>query len=239
VVVPAYQESSTIEAALERLVAELKRLETSFEVIVVSDGSSDDTAQRARAMRLPDVEVVEYHPNQGKGHAVRVGVDRSRGDIVAFIDGDLDIHPSGIGRLLRQLEDDHLDAVVGSKVHPGSEVRYPTFRRFQSGVFRLLVRGLFSLDVADTQTGLKVFRRSALVPSLDHVRAQGFLFDLELLVLVNDAGAAVAEGPVDLDYQFSTTTGAGAIVHMLRELLHLKRRRRRERRLGTWVHPSS
>jgi glycosyltransferase involved in cell wall biosynthesis len=238
VVVPAYQEASTIELAHERLAAELKRLETSYEIIVVSDGSTDDTALRAQSTELAALTVVEYHPNQGKGHALRFGVDRSRGEIIVFIDGDLDIHPSGITRLLQQLSDD-VYAVVASKVHPEATVQYPAFRRFQSQVFRRLVRGLFSLDVADTQTGLKVFRREVLERCLPLVHSSGFLFDLELLVLANDAGYAVTEGPVDLDYQFSTTTGSRAVLHMLQDLLRLEKRRFRERRRGSWIEPTA
>jgi glycosyltransferase involved in cell wall biosynthesis len=225
VVVPVYQEAATIQTAIERIVEELDLRSLPYEVIVVSDGSTDDSARLVRDLHLEQVHVVEYSPNRGKGHAVKVGFQSSHGDLIAMIDGDLDIHPSGIGRLLDRL-DPQTDAILGSKVHPESEVFYPGFRRFQSRVFRRIVRMLFRLDVTDTQTGLKLFRRDVLETCLPHVESPGFLFDMELLVLANERGYVLREGPVDIDYQFSTSTGTSAVLRMLVDLVRLKRRMR-------------
>jgi hypothetical protein len=97
------------------------------------------------------------------------------------------------------------------------------------------VRALFTLNVSDTQTGLKLFRREVLEICLPHVTSNGFAFDLELLVLANDAGFNIVEGPVQLEFNFSTTTGAHAVIDMLRELLRLERSRVRQRHNHTWV----
>jgi glycosyltransferase involved in cell wall biosynthesis len=218
VVLPAYEEAPSIAAALCRLDEELRRQPRTYELIVVSDGSRDGTADVARSLGLPTVHVIDYPENRGKGYALRTGAERARGRLVAFMDADLDIHPKGLTTLVEQLESTRVDAVVASKVHPDSVVTYPRFRRLQSRVFRVLVRTLFRLDVADSQTGLKVFRSEVLATCLPRVTVEGWAFDLDLLVLASDAGYRVVEGPVTLDYQFSTTTGAAAVVATLREV---------------------
>jgi glycosyltransferase involved in cell wall biosynthesis len=202
----------------------------------VSDGSTDGTQQIATDLHIPGLTVLHYTPNRGKGNALRTGVSRAQGDIVAFIDADLDIDPVGLLELLAQLDRTGVDAVAASKSHPDSVVVYPVFRRLQSSVFRFLVRTLFSLNVADSQTGLKVFRAEVLETCLPQVESQGFAFDLELLVCANDAGYRVAEGPVRLDYQFSTTTGVRAVVCTLRDVLAIVWRRRSRKRARSAAH---
>ncbi|MEO8424937.1 MAG: glycosyltransferase [Actinomycetota bacterium] len=235
VIVPAYREESTILQTLERMVKILDSLAMPYEVIVVSDGNTDATAERAKELQSDLVRVLDYPDNKGKGYALRFGTGAATGDLVAFIDGDLDIHPEGIVRFLEMIKDPAVDAVVASKSHPESQVKYPLFRRLQSRTFRLLVRLLFTLNVSDTQTGLKLFRREVLDVCLPHVTTDGFAFDLELLVLANDAGFHVIEGPVQLDFNFSTTTGARAVVDMIRQMLRLERSRVRRRHNHTWV----
>ncbi len=235
VVVPAYQEEATIVETLHRIQSVLDGMNTPYEIIVVSDGNTDKTAERAGEMASQHLRVLHYERNRGKGYALRHGAAAATGDLVAFIDGDLDIHPEGIVRFAELIEREGVDAVVASKTHSDSMVTYPLFRRVQSGVFRLLVRTFFSLDVSDTQTGLKLFRREVLASCLPHVTSDGFAFDLELLVLANDAGFRVIEGPVQLDFNFSSTTGPKAVVDVLREMVLLERNRVRQRRAHTWV----
>lgn len=234
VIVPAYGEGKTIYGALGELLETLADLGCEYEVIVVSDGSVDDTAAQARRITSDRLTVLEYDQNRGKGFALRHGFGASRGDHVAFIDADMELHPRGVARLLAILAIEQADAVVGSKVHPDSQVHYPRFRRWQSQVYRLLVKTLFRLDVADTQTGLKVFRREPLAAVMPTLRAEGFAFDLELLVGINDRGFSIAEGPVELDYRFATTTGWSAVIDVLADTFALAMRRyannRRERK---------
>jgi glycosyltransferase involved in cell wall biosynthesis len=236
--VPAYREANTIAEALNRLLAVLDGLGRPYEVIVVSDGNTDGTEEVARSLALANVQVLHYDQNQGKGYALRHGVEHARGELIAFIDADLDIHPEGVARFVRMLESREVDAVVASKIHPDSKVNYPAFRKIQSRVFRLLVELFFRLDVSDTQTGLKLFRKELLDTCLPLVTTSGFAFDLELLVLANDAGFRVIEGPLEIDFKFTSTTGGAAVVEMLRDMVRLERRRVRGRRSGTWVSRS-
>jgi glycosyltransferase involved in cell wall biosynthesis len=229
VVVPAYQEAGTITEAMTRLAKALLHTGRSFEIIVVSDGSTDGTVHAARAAGIPELRVEHYAPNAGKGHALTVGVGLSRAEVVAFCDADLDLSPARLPELWELMELTGADAAVGSKVHPDSVVVYPRFRRFQSWVFRRLIQAVFDLDLSDTQTGLKVFRRGVLDEVLPKITTSGFAFDLELLVLANDAGYRVVEGPIDLDYDFTTTTGTRAAFDALRDVVRIAVLRRRRR----------
>jgi hypothetical protein len=127
------------------------------------------------------------------------------------------------------LVEQDVDVVVGSKVHPESIVIYPPFRRFQSRVMRLLVRTLFSLDIGDTQTGIKVFRTARLLETINRVQTNGFSFDVDLLVRMNDQGCKIAEGPIILNFQFSSTTSVRTSVGVLLNLLNLKVQRIKRR----------
>lgn len=235
VVVPAYREAATIHEALGRLTKALDAIGREYEVLVISDGNTDGTDDRAREFGHDRVVVHHYTPNRGKGYALRYGVGLARGELVVFIDADLDIHPDGVAPLIRLLEESPADVVVASKVHPESNVAYPPFRRFQSRVLRRVVRSLFALSVADTQTGLKVFRAEVLERCLPHVTSDGYAFDLELLVLANDHHYRLLEGPLELDFKFSSTTGVRAVVDVLRELFELRRRRAEGLRNGSWL----
>ncbi len=230
VIIPAYQEASGIAEALERLLRGLGAMGREYEVLVVSDGSTDDTAARARGVGDPHVTVIEYMPNRGKGHALALGVERTHNPLVVFMDGDLDLDPSVLPRYLDLIDAGVADVVVGSKAHPESVVDYPWSRRVLSRAFRLLTRILVGLDLGDTQTGLKAFRRTGMADVARECVSEGFAFDLELLCRLNDRGATIVEAPVILNYDFASTvkvsTGAAAV----RDLYRVSRWRRAQAR---------
>jgi glycosyltransferase involved in cell wall biosynthesis len=191
VVVPAYREGRRIYANITRLVGELDKLGVPYEVIVVSDGNTDTTVSEAKRIESPAVKVFHYPMNIGKGFALSCGVDQSVGDLVTFIDADMELDPATIATFIQLMQSSGCDAVVGSKRHPESEVAYPTFRRFQSAVYQLVIRVLFNLNIRDTQTGLKLFRRQVLHEALPLLAIKRFAFDLELLVVAHYLPACV------------------------------------------------
>lgn len=225
VVVPAYQEAASIVPALQRLVGVLERDGREFEVVVVSDGSTDGTADLARGLGDPRVRVLEYFPNHGKGHALRTGFAAAEHSLVAFVDGDMDLDPVVLPSYLATIEADEADMVVGSKVHPGSTVDYPLLRRLASKGFRLATRLLIGLDLGDTQTGMKAMRRASVAPAMERCTARGFAFDLELLARLVDHDVRVVEAPVVLEYAFTSTVGLGSVVEAFRDLVAVARRR--------------
>lgn len=206
VVVPAYREGRRIHDNLAHLVRELDTLGIGYEVIVVSDGNTDATVSEARRVASPAVKVFHYPMNVGKGFALSLGVAQCSSPLVTFIDADMELDPANIGSFIELMQTSDCDAVIGSKRHPMSRVAYPTFRKFQSATYQLVVRLLFSLNVRDTQTGLKLFRRQVLVEALPLLAIKRFAFDLELLVVANHLGYGnVCEAPINLSYRFETT----------------------------------
>ncbi len=237
VVVPAYREGRRIFSNLTRLVGELDKLKVPYEVVVVSDGNTDATVSEASRVESPAVKVFHYPMNIGKGFALSCGVDQSVGDLVTFIDADMELDPANIAVFMDIMRSSGCDAVIGSKRHPQSEVSYPRLRRIQSAVYQLVVRMLFNLNVRDTQTGLKLFRRQVLKEAMPLLAIKRFAFDLELLVVANQLGYRnVCEAPIKLDYQFESTVNLGsawrvlwdtaAIFYRLRLLRYYDRRRR-------------
>ena len=224
VITPAYREGARIFESLTLLRTSLDALGLRHEIILVSDGSDDHTVEEAS--RHADVRVLHYPQQRGKGFAIRHGIEHAQGDIIAFIDSDMELHPDGIGRLV-ELVLDGADAAIGSKRHPESRVFYPLFRRMQSRAYQGLVRVLFGLQLTDTQTGLKAFRAESLRKVASTLTSDGFAFDLELLVGLKEVDAVIVEGPVELDYAFDTTTGVRAVLDVLGDTFRIYRSHRR------------
>ena len=236
VVVPAYREGQRIHGNLTRLISELDKLNVPYEVVVVSDGNTDTTVREARRVHSSAIKVFHYPMNIGKGFALSCGVDQSVGDLVTFIDADMELDPANIRGFVELMKSSGCDAVIGSKRHPLSKVAYPRFRRLQSAMYQVLVRLLFHLDVRDTQTGLKLFRRQVLLEALPLLAIKKFAFDLELLVVAYQLGyRKIVEAPITLTYQFESTVNlasawrvlwdTAAIFYRLRILRYYERRR--------------
>jgi glycosyltransferase involved in cell wall biosynthesis len=182
-----------------------------IELVVVSDGSIDGTAERllesASGERL---RVIHYDRNLGKGYAVKLGALAARGEWVALVDADLDLDPAAIPGYVETARRERLDFAIGSKRHPDSVVHYPRSRRVASWCYQQLNRMLFRLDVRDTQVGLKVFRREVAERVVPLLLVKQFAFDLELLAVARALGySRMRELPVRLDYRF-TGSGVGS-----------------------------
>ncbi len=239
VVLPAYNEAKHIEQNVIQVVDSLGDNGISFEVIVVDDGSPDRThvaAIRAKARHPELVRVVRYDKNQGKGNALICGASYAKGAVVAFLDADMDLHPSQLIPMLKKMEADNVDVVIGSKRHPDSNVDYPRHRRILSSVYFLLVRLLFGLPVRDTQTGIKIYRRKVVETVFPRVLAKRFAFDIEVLAIGHHFGFKVIDAPVSLHFgrKFSrvklfdvwqTILDTLAVFYRLRIIRYYQRRR--------------
>jgi glycosyltransferase involved in cell wall biosynthesis len=168
-----------------------------FEIIVVVDGFVDKTFDNAKKIKKDKIKVVGYENNKGKGYAIRYGMARSKGDLICFIDSGMDIDASGISMLLEHMVWYDADIVVGSKRHPVSQVYYPLVRKLYSFGYHFLVRLLFSLNLKDTQTGLKVFKRGVLEKVLPRLLVKRFAIDIEMLAVSKYLGFdKIYEAPV-------------------------------------------
>jgi glycosyltransferase involved in cell wall biosynthesis len=201
IVVPIYNEGANIIHNLEMLIAEIDPYFNQYEVIVVDDGSSDNTPEILATHPYPSVRILRYSPNRGKGFAVRRGFQEATGDLVFFIDGGMELHPKELRIFLALRDLYNADIVVGSKRHPQSEVAYPWYRRGLSVAYQKCMKRLFQLDVTDTQVGIKLFRKEVLDAILPEMTIDRYGFDLEILVLARKHGfTKMLEAPVRLDY---------------------------------------
>ena len=202
VIIPAYQQEKTIKKDILRVIDVMGRLRYKFEIILVVDGMNDNTFKIARKIKSPKLVVVGYESNRGKGYAVRFGMGRSKGDIVAFIDSGMEINPNGLSMLLEHFEWYNADIIVGSKLHPASKVHYPFSRKILSWGYRWLVKLLFGLQIRDTQVGMKFYKRKVLDTVLPRLLVKTYAFDIEILAVAHHLGyTRIFEAPIDLDFK--------------------------------------
>ncbi len=230
VVIPAFNEAERIGETLRLTSEYLNAHSPGSELIVVNDGSTDDTSGVAReALIRANVrtELLENFPNRGKGAAVRRGLLAARQPIGLFFDADLSTPLAETPKLIDPIVAGQVDIAFGSRALDRRLIgnRQP-WRREQGGrVFNLLVRLATGLPFWDTQCGFKAFRLEACRPLLEAARLDGFAFDVELLFLAQHAGLRLREIPVRWNHhEGSKVDFARDSVRMLREVLALRTR---------------
>jgi len=203
IIIPAHNEGNIIYKTVLETAAVLDELDLEYEIIIVDDGSTDDTplAIEQVTRELSNVSAVMLRENQGKGNALRRGFLKSEKGLVCFLDADLDLHPSHIIDLLKEMDRTGADIVIGSKQHPDSKLNYPWHRKLYSKIYYLLILTLFRLPVKDTQTGIKMFRREVLTRSFPRLVCKRYALDLELLTVAHRLNYSISETPITLTFQ--------------------------------------
>ena len=223
VVVPYFNAGDRVRSTIDDLIATLTATDASFEVIAVSDGSTDGAEDTLVGLPADLVRTVRLSRNHGKGEALRIGFAMGRGRFLGFIDADGDLPAAQVATLAAIAHSPTTpapDVVLGSKRHPGSEVVYPPLRRFYSWAWQQLVLLLFGMHVRDTQTGLKLVRREVLADVLPRLLEKRFAFDLELLAVASHLGhGRFVEIPVRIRQRFGSTVSPRAAFGMLVDLL--------------------
>ncbi len=182
---------------------ELRAYNIDYEIIVVNDGSSDRTIDQARMVKSKKLIILSYGKNRGKGYALKYGFKHATGNLVTFVDSDLEIHPKQLLRFVSYVYEFDGDIIIGSKRHPDSKVNYPLNRRVLSTFYHLFVNLLFGLNVHDTQSGFKLLRYECARKILPKVIVKRYAFDLELLVVARMFGFKVKEAPIEVRFDFS------------------------------------
>ncbi|HVM04502.1 MAG TPA: glycosyltransferase [Acidimicrobiales bacterium] len=220
VVVPYFNPGPALRPNLEGLLAVLERCGTTYEVVAVSDGSTDGSERTIQDLRGPCVRLVSLPTNRGKGEALRIGLAMGRGRYVGFIDADGDVDPAVLEPFLALVHTYQPDVVLGSKRHPLSDVSYPRLRRVYSWGYQQIIRVLFRLNIRDSQTGVKLIRREVLAGALPRMAEKRFAFDLELFVVARHLGyRRFFEAPVSIDHQFESTISFRSVRGMLVDTL--------------------
>ena len=199
IVIPAYNEGARLGATLEKVLAYLQQQNYDAEVIVVNDGSRDNTAEIVRelARTNPALRLVENPGNRGKGYSVRNGMLNAHGQVILFSDADLSSPIEEMSKLLEALRAG-ADIAIGSRWLRAEmqTQRQPFHRQVFGRVFNLLLRITLGLQFADTQCGFKAFTRRAAQTIFPLQRIERWGFDPEILFLARKFHFKVKEVPV-------------------------------------------
>lgn len=204
IVIPAYNESARIAKTLREVLSYLDEQPAGGEIIVVDDGSKDDTAAVSEATiaahprRRSEGRVIRVEPNRGKGNAVRTGLLEARNNVAAFFDADLSMPITETPKLVEPIRSGQYDIVFGSRALDRKLIgTHQPWTREQSGrVFNRLMRLATGLPFKDTQCGFKAFRMDVCRPVVEGALIDRFGFDVELLFIAHRAGLRMLEYPV-------------------------------------------
>jgi dolichyl-phosphate beta-glucosyltransferase len=227
-VIPAYNESRRIGETLAKALAYFKKQDYDWEILVVDDGSTDGTAAFVRRS-FPDVRVIEYTQNRGKGHAVRTGMLAAEGDYRVFSDADGSTPVEELEKLWPHFEDG-ADIVIGSRTVPEADVqvRQAWYRQTMGRIFNVFVQLLAIKGFPDTQCGFKGFTRAAVGDVFPRMAIQGFGFDAEALFIARKHGLRIDQ--VGVRWLNSPASSVNAVRDSARMLCELVRIRLRDMR---------
>jgi dolichyl-phosphate beta-glucosyltransferase len=200
IVIPAYNEQRRLPVTLDSVHGFCTEQLLDFELIIVDDGSKDGTRLVVEefAKHHDGVRLISYQPNQGKGHAVKVGVLAAKGDFVLLDDADGNASIEEIVRL-RESIDNGADVAIGSRAKPagGTVVKALAYRTFMGNTFNRIVQSLLLPGIHDTQCGFKLFKSKAAHDIFSASKIKGFAFDVEILYLARLYHYKIAEVPVN------------------------------------------
>lgn len=200
IIIPAYNERERITSTLDKVLAYIASERWRAEIVVVNDGSRDDTAEIVTqyAQSNPAVRLIENPGNRGKGYSVRNGVLHALGDVLLFTDADLSSPIYEATKLFNAI-DNGADLAIGSR-WLRSELqteKQPLYRQLFGRIFNLLLRGILGLNYKDTQCGFKAFTREAATNIFTRQKIDRWGFDPEILFLANRLKYRVEEVPVE------------------------------------------
>ena len=201
IVIPAYNEARRLPATLDGWHEFLRAQSFASEVLVVDDGSRDATAEVARSA---GARVIRLDHNQGKGGAVKTGMLAAAGDVIAYVDADMNVAPSHLSAAVALLEGS-ADLVVGQRQLSAYAADEGLLRLLAGGLVQVARRALVMASIRDTQCGFKIFRRDLARAVFGKSCIRSFAFDIEALFLARSLGARIVEMPVATDYRAEST----------------------------------
>jgi len=232
VIIPAYNEAKRIGPTLVSFDEFLAASGLRYEIVVVDDGSSDDTVAvvQLAALRIGTIRCIATSPNRGKGHAVRVGMLAARGAVRVMCDADGSTPATELPKLVNPINLGHADIAIGSRYSEGAAVdrKQPFYRRWWSRIANRVVQRTLIPGVVDTQCGFKAFTAEAASEVFELTRIDGWAFDLEALALARRLGFSISEVAVSWsDDPRSRINPLGDAWRVVRELVAIRRNLRR------------
>jgi len=197
IIIPVYNQTDTIIPVVKNLRNYLNDDISQYEIIIINDGSSDDTDNILKEYQEQyNFNIISYKKNMGKGFAVKSGILRSTGKNIMFLDGDLDISINTLHTYFNELKTH--DVVIASKRHPDSEIISSFKRNFLSKCFNLFVTLFTGINVSDTQSGLKAGNGQYLRFIFKHLSVKRYAFDVEFLAMASLLDLKIKELPIHL-----------------------------------------
>ena len=195
IVIPVFNEELTIGDIITRTRNTLEQLKLSYEVLVVDDGSVDRSAEISQASEAH----VLREAHQGKGHALRLGFERAKGDVIVTLDSDGSHHPEEIPLFLRYMMENKVDFVIGSRFFntDANNAKIPNVNRIGNRMFSDLIRFLTGVKISDSQSGFRAIRSSVIKKI--RLNSRGYEVESEMLVKALKMGVRVAEIPVSFE----------------------------------------
>lgn len=230
VIIPAYNEEKRILKSLQNINQFLLAQKYSSEIIIVDDGSKDKTVTLVNDSKIPNVRVIGYGSNKGKGYAVNYGVSHALGRYILFCDADNATPFEQITELLKYAE--KFPVVIGSRYLAGSkiEIKQPLNRIIGARLGNLLIQLLILPGIVDTQCGFKLFEAKCAHQIFGMQTTWRWAFDMEILVLARQLGFKIKQVPVRWIDQAGSTVQGAAFRKTLIELLNI--------RWSTWTKPA-
>jgi dolichyl-phosphate beta-glucosyltransferase len=229
IIIPAYNEEERLPQSLERIGSFAAGQTYSTEVLVVNDGSQDNTANIARDFRrkYPFVSLIDKE-HRGKGHTVKTGIMAAQGQYLFACDSDLSMPIEEVSKFLPPALDGYDVAIASREVRGARRYGEPVYRHVMGRVFNLIVRLLTVPGIQDTQCGFKSFRREVARAIFPYQTVDGWSFDVEILFIARKYGYQIIEVPIDWYYmERSQVHPIKDTVGMFREVLKIRRNARR------------
>ena len=229
-IIPMYNESSIIADTAKTVSEYMQNNFESYEVLFSDDGSKDGSADIVRALELPNVRVVGYEQNHGKGCAIRTGMLEAKGEIVMFTDADLAYGTDVIKRVYDTLNEADANMLIGSRnLSKDGYEGYTAMRKLMSKVYIkvLCIAGGFKLS--DSQCGCKAYKGEAVKKIFERCKVDGFAFDFESILWAQKFGYKIVEMPVKIvNHRESKVNAIRDTFKMLGDLRKMKKRIKKE-----------
>lgn len=227
-VIPMYNENSIIDEAIESFYSFMKSKFEDFELIFVSDGSSDGCGNAVLMASKDDdrIKLVSYTPNRGKGYAVRTGILSAEGDIIIFTDCDNAYGTDAVGRLADMLSSSDRDIIVGSRnIGKDGYEGYTFIRKLASKTYIKIIAVAAGFKLTDSQCGIKGFKRDAAKKIFSNCEVDRWAFDLEAIMIANKLGYKIGEIPVKIiNHRESKINVMSDALKMLKDVRKMKKR---------------
>lgn len=221
--VPAYNEVKIIGRTIKSIINFLSGKNFGWEIIVVDDGSQDKTSQVVKSFKKPEVRLVKFAENQGKGAAIRAGILEAKGNFVIFSDADLSVSIERVEDFLQELKKS--DVVIGSRRVKGAKIliHQSWLRETLGRGFTLITNLILGMNLSDFTCGFKGFRRKAALEIFGRAQIDRWSYDAEILFLAQKLGYKIVEVPVHWRNRKETRVTLGAdILTSFRDLFRIR-----------------